>query len=575
MVWQKSIVGSMYRSFWATQRSLGLSIRQSSTIPTLPRYEKKESPLSHLKDYVGEKYNGTFHVAIFSGQPELNVQQQKLRQSVYSALQMERIDIHDWPALQNFVDRIIVQDRTRAVEACREMWLDLGNKHQQFFARGSYSEDALFIQMSPESESSILQIYRVISKMLPQMMPPKVTELLFERYYLFGLHSHSEQLLDIIGGVDSLTSMNRLKLLSIRLRSRRFRDYWEAFQEYRLVRDWCLERGIRDIFPSENWFRVCYNLTRVSIYNTESTPSIPIEITAELLTDFDNLAQSDEHIRLKLINLFLNHYGKMSSKSVDSRWLLHHQQIIVSLHEGLVERYGDDLNGDVITLTSLLEAYGRAEMPDSAIEIWNKMVNLNVQIDSATISTIFDICGLRGRLSDASKIFEWLQHGERFLELMEKNAWDSWLECLCRCGALREAMDYTFQFMEPQLRERALKFKDTGATRISTSPKQIYYRKLESEMMRKDVHEHPGKQEFPLESAIQSQQLRKYSSKGLSTIAPDATTFNLLLSFSHSKRYSSSYGSANPELHAEILQRLHQDYLQLVPFIRDDYIIPL
>lgn len=56
---------------------------------------------------------------------------------------------------------------------------------------------------------------------------------------------------------------------------------------------------------------------------------------------------------------------------------------------------------------------------------------------------------------DAKKIFAWIQHSERSLELTDKNVWDSWLECLCRCGELQEAMHYTFNDMEPALRKRA------------------------------------------------------------------------------------------------------------------------
>ncbi|PWN36907.1 uncharacterized protein FA14DRAFT_7957 [Meira miltonrushii] len=567
MLLQKIVLGSIYRSFRATQRSLGLSIRQSSTIPTPPRYKGRALKYLSMKDYVGHKYKGNFKVATFSGQFKLNSQQQQLRQSVHSALQKENINVHQWPALQNFVDRAIAQDEVRAGEGFREMWLDLGYEHQHFFTHGSFATDPLFIQMSPESESSILQIYRIVSKVLPEL-PRIVPELMFGRYYNFGLHSYSEQLLDIVGGLDSLTSISRLRLLSTRLKCRRFRDYWEAFAEYQKMRDWCLQRGIREIFPSGDWFRVFYNLIRVGIYDIKSTPSLPVEIFEELMTDFDNHAQEKEHIRLKIIRLALDHYGKSASKAVGSKWRMYHQQVIAIIHEGLVKRYGDDLNGDVITFTSLLEAYSRVGLPNSAMEIWNQMVNLNVEIDAATIAVIFDVCGRNGRLPDAIKIFEWLQHGERFLEVMGKNVWDSWLECLCRCNALQEAIDFTFHLMEPKLRERAEVYKNAETV---TTTKDIYYKMIESELTKESDLKYPDKQDL----VIQSQQLRKYSSKGLSTYAPDAKTFSLLLGFSHVKHKHDSYGFTHPELHAELLQRLYQDYPDLVPFIDKHILVPI
>ncbi|PWN36958.1 uncharacterized protein FA14DRAFT_187102 [Meira miltonrushii] len=551
MLLPKIFVGSIHRSFRATQRSIGLSIRQSSTIPTPSRYEGRVPRYLSMKDYVGDRYKGNFKVATFSGQPKLNSQQQQL-------------------PLQNFVDRAIVQDGIRASHSLREMWLDLGYEHQQFFTHGSFATDPLFIQMSPESESSILQVYRIVSKVLP-VIPRGVTELLFERYYLFGLHSYSEQLLDIVGGLDSLTSISRSQLLGTRLKCRRFRDYWEAFAEYKKMRDWCLERGIREIFPSGKWFRIFYNLIKVDIYDIESTLSLPVEIFEELMTDYDNLAQAEEHIRLRMITLALNHYGKSASKAVGSKWRMYHQQVVLTIHEGLVKRYGDDLNGNVIAFTSLLEAYGRAGLFNSAIEIWNQMVNSNVEIDAATLATIFDICGLNGRLPDAIKIFEWLQHGERFLELMEKNIWDSWLECLCRCGALQEAKGFTFRLMEPKLRERAEMYKNAETMRAATRTKNMYYKRIESELTKESDLKHPDKQDI----VFQSQQLRKYSSKGLSTYAPDAKTFTLLLGFSHVKHKHDSYGFTHPELHTELLQRLYQDYPDLVPFINKQVLVPI
>ncbi|PWN36939.1 uncharacterized protein FA14DRAFT_152359 [Meira miltonrushii] len=543
-------------------------------MPTPPMYKGKVPRYLSMKDYVGHRYKGNFQAATFSGKPKLNSQQQKLRQSVHSALQMENINVHEWPALQSFVDRAIAQDEIRAGQGFREMWLDLGYEHQHFFTHGSFATDPLFIQMSPESESSILQVYRIVSKVLPEL-PRRVTELIFERYYIFGLHSYSEQLLDIVGGMDSLTSINRSQLLSTRLKCRRFRDYWEAFAEYQKMRDWCLERGIRKIFPSRDWFRVFYNLIRGDIYDIKSTPSLPVEIFEELMTDFDNLAQADEYKRGNMLRFALNHYGKSASKAVGSKWRMYHQQVIVIIHEGLVKRYGDDLNGDVPTFNSLLEAYGRAGLSNSAIEIWDQMVNLNVEISSATVAIIFDICGLNGRLSDAIKIFDWLQHGERFLELMNKNAWDSWLECLCRCSALQEAMDFTFQLMEPKLRERAEVHKDTEKMTTGTKSKDMYYKTIESELTKESDLNYPDKQDLSYKPAMQSQQLRKYSSKGLSIYAPDAKTFSLLLGFSHVKHKHDSYGFTQPELHAELLQRLYQDYPNLVPFIDKHVLVPI
>lgn len=162
-------------------------------------------------------------------------------------------------------------------------------------------------------------------------------------------------------------------------------------------------------------------MTETKIYDTEITPSLPREVTAELLTDVANLSNLDESKRLFIFITFLDHYAKKGPQAVGSKWLWYHQQVIVDFHEALVERYGEDLNRDVAVFNSLLNAYGRVELFDSVIQVWNEMLNMNIRIDLVSVSIIFDQCGRRKRLPDAKKIFGWLQHSERFLEVMDQN----------------------------------------------------------------------------------------------------------------------------------------------------------
>lgn len=171
---------------------------------------------------------------------------------------------------------------------------------------------------------------------------------------------------------------------------------------------------------------------------------------------------------------------------------------------------------------------------------------------------------------DAKKIFAWIQHSERSLELADKNVWDSWLECLCRCGELQEAMHYTFNDMEPALRKRAEVLK---YNRSSTTSKHIYYETIKSELTRRNNNEHAEKQKYSSGFTEEPQQLKRYSSKGLSTYGLDVKTFNLLLGFAHSKVNNNSYGFTQPGLHAEIIHRLHIDYSELLPFINPTCLI--
>lgn len=224
------IARSLCRAFWAPQRAL--AIRCYSTVPTLKRKAEGQK-YSQVNGYDGRKYKGSFYADILSGKPELDIHQQKLRQTIHSALQTERIDVHEWPALQDFIIRSIIQDSEGIMASLREMMLDLGYEHQYFAGEGFYATDPLLIQMSSESESSILRILRVMSKVLP-VLPQSIPQCLFYRYYQFGAQSSSEHLLDIVGGMESLTNRTRADLLGARLKGKKYRDYWEVYEHIAL-----------------------------------------------------------------------------------------------------------------------------------------------------------------------------------------------------------------------------------------------------------------------------------------------------------------------------------------------------
>lgn len=529
---QRIITGSLTRSIGAARWTLKPqsqwgSVRQSSNKPTPVSTREKVISRPTIVASKGNKQSKFRHSPPLE-LPKLDGHQEKVRQIVHSALRRDRIEVEKWPSLERFVDASIVQDVV-AVKGClRGICSDLAKKDQTTsLLEGVEKLDPLYVQLSTESEETILQIVHKLSSTFSDV-PGSVFDTLFARYYGVGLLSYAERLSDIIGGSGYPIVKHRANLLCIKLKCKQYKDYWEAFEEYQLVRDWCLKRDIKDIFVVKDWFRIIYNLTKAEIQDTINTPSLPIEITFELLDDHNKYVQiENSNLYLKLQCLFLDHYAKKASQALGPEWVLYHQQIIVGMHEALVERYGVDLKGNVAVFTSLLEAYGRVGLPQSAMEVWNRMITSDVGVNSIALSVIFDNCGRLNRLSDARRIFAWLEHSERVDELMDKNVWHSWLECLCRCGALREALHYAFDLMEPALRKRAEVLQDQK--RISRSFNTI--------------------------------------SDGLFMNQPDVKTFNLLLSFSRSRRNRDSYGSREPAIHAEIVRRINEDYPNVSPYI--------
>ncbi|PWN36908.1 uncharacterized protein FA14DRAFT_176211 [Meira miltonrushii] len=525
---QRIITGLLTRSIGATrwtpkQQSQWLSIRHSSNkpAPVSPREITNHIPTNRTTNG-GDQFKIRPPPSLEL--PEFDSHMKEVRENVHSALKKDGIEVDKWPWLERFIDANIAQKGRMARDCLKKMYFDLAYKDPS--SEGTSNLDPLYVQLSTESERIVFQITQILSSILPRI-PVKVYQLLLARYYHVGLSFYVERLADVIVGSKIITARDRAVLLCVKLKYNVYEDYWEAFEEYRRLRDWCLKQGEKEIINISWWSRVVYALTKVQIQDTITSPSLPVDITLELLADHDKFARDEEADSNKLQCLFLDHYGKKASPLTSPEWILHHQQIIVGIHEALVERYGEDLNSNSFLFTSLLEAYGRVGLPQSAMEVWNRMITSDVGINSVALSVVFDNCGRLNRLSDARRIFAWLEHGERTDELMDKNVWDSWLECLCRCGALREAIHYAFHLMEPALRRRAEVVQEQGSTSFSRT------------------------------------------SEGLSVLKPDAKTFKLLLSFSGSTKGRHSYGVREPAIHAEIQQRIKEEFPEATPSIQD------
>jgi hypothetical protein len=128
---------------------------------------------------------------------------------------------------------------------------------------------------------------------------------------------------------------------------------------------------------------------------------------------------------------------------------------IINVHRCLLQE-GEDQRAvhNMANITALMNAYNHVGLAQSALEIWQRLLISNSPVAPATVSVVFDTCGFSGLLQEAHRVFAYVSHPTRKIELMDKNVWDSYLECLARCNQLRAAIDLAVHQMPTALQER-------------------------------------------------------------------------------------------------------------------------
>ncbi|KAK0552041.1 hypothetical protein OC845_001900 [Tilletia horrida] len=174
-------------------------------------------------------------------------------------------------------------------------------------------------------------------------------------------------------------------------------------------------------------------------------------------------------------------------------------EAIASIHKLI---YLDvNLEPDLPLINALMNAYGHLGQLDQVMPIWQSLVNLSGggrsslydhadgegripseksplvsnRMDAQSVSIVLDACAFAsapGALTRARKVVGWVRHRDRLVfsqarrnhadsskarspvALMSKGAWDTWLECLCRRGQLREAIHVLKEEMIPILAEQ-------------------------------------------------------------------------------------------------------------------------
>lgn len=146
---------------------------------------------------------------------------------------------------------------------------------------------------------------------------------------------------------------------------------------------------------------------------------------------------------------------------------------VKATHEMLKQDEG--LEPDLPLINALMNAYNRVDEPAMVLAIWDSLLATRQEIDGVTLSVFFDTAGRHGLLSLARKAITTIRRieaeaatqrreGTVRRSAMSKGAWDSWLECLARCGRLEEAIELVFGEM------RRVAFREAIAAGDLTEP---------------------------------------------------------------------------------------------------------
>ncbi|PWY97184.1 hypothetical protein BCV70DRAFT_195962 [Testicularia cyperi] len=161
----------------------------------------------------------------------------------------------------------------------------------------------------------------------------------------------------------------------------------------------------------------------------------------------------------------LNYYSKLDEPSYEG---------VKATHEIL--KQDATLDPDLALINALMNGYNRVDEPAVVLAIWDSLMASRQQIDGVTLSIFFDTAGRHGLLALARRAILTIRRAEaekRELgddgsassapgwkivrpSLMNKGAWDAWLECLARCGRLEEAIELAFGEMRRSLLREAI-----------------------------------------------------------------------------------------------------------------------
>uniref|UniRef100_V5GL05 Pentatricopeptide repeat-containing protein n=2 Tax=Kalmanozyma brasiliensis (strain GHG001) TaxID=1365824 RepID=V5GL05_KALBG len=177
----------------------------------------------------------------------------------------------------------------------------------------------------------------------------------------------------------------------------------------------------------------------LSTFTTLSFPSYPAAPPEDLLSILVDMRSTTTPPTCSTYTLLLDYYAKLAIPSYLGVHLT---------HEHL--KRDTSLEPDLPLINALMNAYNWVGEPAMVVAIWDNLLATRQGVDGVTLSVVFDTAGRHGLLSLARRA---VRDGKG---VMSKGAWDSWLECLARCGRLEEAVEVAFGEMRRTLLREAM-----------------------------------------------------------------------------------------------------------------------
>ncbi|KAM0788770.1 hypothetical protein ACM66B_002860 [Microbotryomycetes sp. NB124-2] len=141
-------------------------------------------------------------------------------------------------------------------------------------------------------------------------------------------------------------------------------------------------------------------------------------------------------------SMLLSHYSRSRGASA---------QHVSRLHSLI--KLDSSLDPDTALFNSLMSAYSRVGAFNVAYRIWDSMLanvsNYRIRPDNVTLSIMLDTCGYDNNASKAVQVWNQVAQGMAGGGIDKRNVknWDSYVECMCRCGMWRDAERAVFEEM--------------------------------------------------------------------------------------------------------------------------------
>ena len=177
------------------------------------------------------------------------------------------------------------------------------------------------------------------------------------------------------------------------------------------------------------------------------SPFIPPDLFLEMVKD---MYRAGYRPGSKIYTSLLKQYGSqvpvindsLSYQEAESRQNTRNQifNAISGLHTRI--KLDPQVEMDFPLLNALLDAYNRVGAFSSVLDVWEELLGRLSRYPDApferSITVILDACGYYGNLHRARKIWAW---GRRHGRCNDSKVWETYLECLCRCGQMEEAVE--------------------------------------------------------------------------------------------------------------------------------------